>query len=59
MVREGGLILGGEHTMLYKDDVLQICTFETYAILLAIVTLINLIKIYIQEKKILLENPGI
>ena len=43
MVIEGNLTLGGEHTMQYRDDILQNCTPETYIILLTNVTPINLI----------------
>ena len=32
------LILDGEHTIQYTDDVVQNCTLETYIILLANVT---------------------
>lgn len=38
------LTLGGEHTMQYVDDVLQNCTLDTYVILLANVSPINLTK---------------
>ena len=44
MSMEGDLILGGEHTMQYTDDVLQNCTLEIYIMLLTSVTPINLIK---------------
>ena len=40
----GDEISGGEQTMLYTGDILQNCTLETYTILLANVTPINLIK---------------
>ena len=43
MVMEGDLILGGKYSMQYTDDVLQNCTLETYIILLANVTPINII----------------
>ena len=41
---EGDMTLGGEHTIQYIDDVLQICAPETYVNLLTNVTPINSIK---------------
>lgn len=38
MATEGDQTLGGEFTMQYTDDVVQICTFETYIMLLTNVT---------------------
>ena len=43
IVPEEDLILGGEHTMQYTDDVSQNGTFETYITLLTNVTPINLV----------------
>ena len=45
MVMEGGLTLGGKHTVQYTAYVLQNFTTETYVILLTNVTPINSIKI--------------
>ena len=44
MVIEGDLTWGGEHTVPCTDDVLQICTPESYTILLINVTPIDSIK---------------
>ena len=46
MVREEDLILCGEHTIQYTDNVLQNYTLETYIILLTNVTPINSIKFF-------------
>ena len=44
MVTEDGLTLGGGHTVQYTDHASQNCALETYTILLANVTPINLKK---------------
>ena len=54
MRMKGGLTLGGEHTIQYKDDVLYNYTSESYIILLTNVTTIN--SIIILKKKILLSR---
>ena len=41
---EGDLTQGGEHTILYTNDVLQKCTPEIYIILLTNITQIKLMK---------------
>ena len=46
---EGDLTLGTEHTIQYKNDVLQNCTPKTYIILLTNVTPINSIKKFKQK----------
>lgn len=45
MGMKGDLTLGGERTKLHADDVLQNFTLETYIIVLANVTPINLVKL--------------
>ena len=46
MVTEGDLTRGGEHTIQYTtDDVLQICTPETYIILVTNAIPVNSVKI--------------
>ena len=44
MVMEDDLTLGGGHTLQYTDDVSQKCTLETYMILLANASPINVNK---------------
>ena len=45
MVLEGGLTLGGEHTVQYTDDVSENYTPETYIIILTNVTPVSLINL--------------
>ena len=49
---KGDLTWGGEYTIQYTDDILQIHTPETYVILLMNVTPIKLIKKKVKEREI-------